>query len=142
MASKRNTSSMGDAASRPVTRSLARGVQHDELPSFGVARNTWEQMHKSPEAQTVNDNALLIRDAEHSDEELQDPAIMSVMMADAQSAEDRMTELERKVALLIKTVEDKDLEIASLRNHIENREAAESSHTNVVKGGDKGKTIL
>src|ERR1051325_2261524 len=142
MASKRNTSSMGDAASRPVTRSLARGVQHDELPSLGVARNTWEQMHKSPEAQTVNDNALLIRNAEHSDEELQDPAIMSVMMADAQSAEDRMAELERKVALLIKTVEDKDLEIASLRNHIENREAVESSHTNAVRGGDKGKTIL
>ena len=142
MASKRNTSSTGDAASRPITRSLAKGVQHDELPPFEIARNVWEQMNKSPKAPAIEDSALLKRGLDQSDEELQDPAIMSVMMADAQSGEDRMAELEKKVALLMKAVEDRDFEIASLRNHIESREAAESSHTNVIKGGDKGKAIL
>ncbi|KAA0037666.1 retrotransposon gag protein [Cucumis melo var. makuwa] len=44
--------------------------------------------------------------------------------------------------MLMKVVEERDSEIASLKNHIESRDAAESSHTHTVKNADKGKTIM
>ena len=42
----------------------------------------------------------------------------------------------------MKDVEEKDYEIASLKNHLENRDAVESSHTHIVKNADKGKEIM
>ena len=44
--------------------------------------------------------------------------------------------------MLIKVVEERDYEIASLKNHIKSHDAAESSHTNVVKNNDKGKAVM
>ena len=52
-----------------------------------------------------------------------------------------MTELEKKVNMLLKVVEERDYEIASLKNHIESHDAAESSHTPAVKNNDKGKKV-
>ncbi|KAA0067382.1 ty3-gypsy retrotransposon protein [Cucumis melo var. makuwa] len=58
------------------------------------------------------------------------------------TTEDRMTKLEKKIHMLIKTIEEKDYEIASLKNHIESRNVAKSSHTHTVKNVDKGKAII
>ncbi|KAA0045656.1 ty3-gypsy retrotransposon protein [Cucumis melo var. makuwa] len=53
-----------------------------------------------------------------------------------------MAELEKRVNMLMKAVEERDFEIASLKNHIESRDAAESSHTHTIKNVDKGKAIM
>ena len=53
-----------------------------------------------------------------------------------------MTELEKKVNMLMKMIEERDYEIASLNNHIESRDSAESSHTHTAKNIDKGKTFM
>lgn len=63
-------------------------------------------------------------------------------MADVGTSEEKMTELEKKVNMLLKVVEERDYEIASLKNHIESRDAAESSHTPIVKNNDKWKNVL
>ncbi|KAA0033096.1 ty3-gypsy retrotransposon protein [Cucumis melo var. makuwa] len=44
--------------------------------------------------------------------------------------------------MLMKTVEERDYEIASLKNHIESRDAAESSHTHIAKNANKGKSVM
>ncbi|KAA0056536.1 retrotransposon gag protein [Cucumis melo var. makuwa] len=43
--------------------------------------------------------------------------------------------------MLMKVVEERDYEIASLKNHIESRDVAESSHTHIVKNTNKGKAL-
>ena len=53
-----------------------------------------------------------------------------------------MTELEKKINMLMKAVEERDYEIASLKNHIESYDTTESSHTHTVKNTNKGKTII
>ncbi|KAA0032104.1 ty3-gypsy retrotransposon protein [Cucumis melo var. makuwa] len=70
------------------------------------------------------------------------PNIMSVMAIDVDTSEDRMTELEKKINMLMNAVKEKDYEIASLKNHIESRDVAESSHKHTVKNTDKGKAIM
>ncbi|KAA0046252.1 ty3-gypsy retrotransposon protein [Cucumis melo var. makuwa] len=67
---------------------------------------------------------------------------MSVMVTDVDTSKDRMTELEKKVNMLMKAVEERDFEIALLKNHIESRDAAESSHTHTIKNVNKGKAIM
>ena len=64
------------------------------------------------------------------------------MVTDVDTGEDRMTELEKKINMLMKAVEERDYEIASLKNHIESRNAAESSHKHTVKNANKGKAIM
>ncbi|KAA0050708.1 ty3-gypsy retrotransposon protein [Cucumis melo var. makuwa] len=70
------------------------------------------------------------------------PNIMSVMVTEVDTSEDRMTKLEKKINMLIKVVEERDYEIASLKNHIESRDATESSHTYTAKNIDKGKAVM
>ncbi|TYK20963.1 ty3-gypsy retrotransposon protein [Cucumis melo var. makuwa] len=70
------------------------------------------------------------------------PNIMSVMAIDVDTSEDRMTELEKKINMLMNAVKEKDYEIASLKNHIESRDVAELSHKHTVKNTDKGKAIM
>ncbi|KAA0062850.1 ty3-gypsy retrotransposon protein [Cucumis melo var. makuwa] len=70
------------------------------------------------------------------------PNIMSIMVADVDTSEDRMTKSEKKVNMLMKAIEEKDYEIAYLKNHIKSHDAAESSHKHTIKNIDKGKTIF
>ncbi|TYK08549.1 ty3-gypsy retrotransposon protein [Cucumis melo var. makuwa] len=67
---------------------------------------------------------------------------MSVMATDVDTSEDKMVEVENKINMLMKVVEERDYEIASLNNHIEGRNAAKSSHTHIVKNIDKGKAMI
>ncbi|KAA0050796.1 ty3-gypsy retrotransposon protein [Cucumis melo var. makuwa] len=67
---------------------------------------------------------------------------MSVMATDVDTSEDKMVEVENKINMLMKVVEERDYEIASLNNHIEGRNTAKSSHTHIVKNIDKGKAMI
>ena len=64
------------------------------------------------------------------------------MVIDVDASENRMTELENKINMLMKAVEERDNEIASLKNHIERCDATESSHTHIIKNTDKGKAFV
>ena len=64
------------------------------------------------------------------------------MVTGVDTSENRMIELEKKVNILMKALEERDYEIKSLKNKIESRDATESSHTNTVKNADKGKAIM
>ncbi|KAA0059770.1 retrotransposon gag protein [Cucumis melo var. makuwa] len=70
------------------------------------------------------------------------PNIMSVMVTNVDTSENRMAELEKKVNMLMKVVEERDYEIAFLKNHFESRDAAESSHKHTVKNIDKEKAEM
>ncbi|TYK26475.1 ty3-gypsy retrotransposon protein [Cucumis melo var. makuwa] len=67
---------------------------------------------------------------------------MLVMVTDMDTSEDKMAELEKKINMLMKAIEERDYEITSLKNHIESRDAAESSHSHIVKNVDKVKAIM
>ncbi|KAA0055871.1 ty3-gypsy retrotransposon protein [Cucumis melo var. makuwa] len=115
MTSQGNTSkALSDIDKRPNTRSHLRKVQSSEdMPPF-----------------------------ERSNNEVPQPNIMSVMVTDVDTSEDRMTELEKNVNMLIKAAEERDFEIASMKNHIESRDATKSSHTHTIKNVNKGKAIM
>ncbi|KAA0036699.1 ty3-gypsy retrotransposon protein [Cucumis melo var. makuwa] len=69
------------------------------------------------------------------------PDVKSVMMADI-TTEAAMVEMERKINLLIKVMEERDHEITALREQMQTRETAESSQTPVFKASDKGKSMV
>ena len=64
------------------------------------------------------------------------------MVADVNISEERMKKFEKKVNMLMKAIEEMDYEIASIKNHIESRDADESSHTHIIKDNERGNTIL
>ncbi|KAA0052315.1 ty3-gypsy retrotransposon protein [Cucumis melo var. makuwa] len=137
MTSQGNTSkALSDIGKRPNTRSCSREIQSSEdmLP-FEVAKNIWEQISKPPKGGIIiKENPAIDKHnslSEHSNEEAPQPNIMSVMVTDVDTSEARMVELEKKVNMLMKAVEERDFKIASLKNHIESRDTAESSHTHL-----------
>ena len=50
------------------------------------------------------------------------------MMTNPSTMEEKMVEMQQKVVLLIKALEDKDLQIATLINKLEVEDLGESSH--------------
>ncbi|KAA0049827.1 ty3-gypsy retrotransposon protein [Cucumis melo var. makuwa] len=148
MMSKGNTSkALSDISKRPNTHShLWKTQSSKEMSPFEVARNIWEQLSKPPKGGIIIKENLVID--EHSsffgssDEETPHQNIMSVMVNGLDTSEERMAELEKKINMLIKDVEESDYEITSLKNHIESRNVVESSHTHTIKNVDKGKAIM
>ncbi|TYK23197.1 ty3-gypsy retrotransposon protein [Cucumis melo var. makuwa] len=67
--------------------------------------------------------------------------VVSVMIADV-TPEVAMVEMERKINFLMKIVEERDHEIAALKDQMKACETGESSKTHVVKTDDKGKFVL
>ncbi|KAA0038406.1 ty3-gypsy retrotransposon protein [Cucumis melo var. makuwa] len=67
--------------------------------------------------------------------------VVSVMMADM-TTEATMVEIERKINFLMKVVEERDHEIAALKDQMKACETAESSKTSAIKTKDKGKVVL
>ncbi|KAA0061094.1 ty3-gypsy retrotransposon protein [Cucumis melo var. makuwa] len=112
-----------------------QGNTSKALSDIGKRPNT---RNRSREIQSSEDMSPF----ERSNEEAPQPNIMAVMVTDVDTSEDRMTELEKKVNMLMKAVEERDFEIALLKNHIESRDAAESSHTHTIKNVNKGKAIM
>ncbi|TYK06432.1 uncharacterized protein E5676_scaffold163G001350 [Cucumis melo var. makuwa] len=116
------------------------------MPPFEVAKNIWEQISKPLKGGVVIKENPAIDEhnslSERSNEEVPQPNKMSVMVTDVDTSEYRMAELEKKVNMLMKAVEERDFEIALLKNHIKSRDAAESSHTHTIKNVNKGKAIM
>ena len=54
--------------------------------------------------------------------------VVSVMMTNTSTMEEKMAEMEQRVVLLTKALEDKDLQIATLMNKLEVHDLGESSH--------------
>lgn len=54
--------------------------------------------------------------------------VVSVMMTNTSTMEEKMVEMEQRVVLLTKALEDKDLQIATLTNKLEVQDLGESSH--------------
>ncbi|KAA0066971.1 ty3-gypsy retrotransposon protein [Cucumis melo var. makuwa] len=139
MTSQCNTSkALSDIGKWPNTCSRSREIQSSkDMPLFEVAKNIWEQISKPPKGGIViKDNPTIDKHnslSERSKEEAPQLNIMSVMVTDVDTNEDRMAKLEKKVNMLMKAVEEMDFEIASLKNHIKSRDAAESSHTHIIK---------
>lgn len=46
---------------------------------------------------------------------------------------ERMTEVEKKIDMLLRTIDEKYHEIDPLKNHIENQDGVESSQTHAMK---------
>ncbi|KAA0046294.1 ty3-gypsy retrotransposon protein [Cucumis melo var. makuwa] len=147
MTSQGNTSKvLSDIGKRPDTRSCLRKIQSSEdMPPFEVAKNIWEQISKPPKGEIIIKENLAINEhnlsSERSNEKVPRPNIMSVMVIDVDTREDRMTELEKKVNMLIKAVEERNFKIALLKNHIKSRSLLNQViHT--IKNVDKGKAIM
>ena len=64
------------------------------------------------------------------------------MVTDVDTSENRMSELKKKVNMIMKAIEERDCEIESLKNLIESRGVFESNHTHTIKNIDKGKVIM
>ena len=69
--------------------------------------------------------------------------VMSVMMTNTSIMEEKMAEMEQRVVLLTKALEDKDLQIATLMNKLEVQDLGESSHGHkfISAKDDKGREI-
>ncbi|KAA0039119.1 ty3-gypsy retrotransposon protein [Cucumis melo var. makuwa] len=147
MTSQGNTfKALSDINKRPNTRSRSRETQpYEDMPPFKAAKNIWEQFSKPPKGRIViKENPVIHKhnsSSKNSSKETHQPNIMSVMVTNMDKSKDRMTELEKKINMLMKVVEEMDYEIASLKNHIESRDAANSSHIHTVKNTDKGKEM-
>ena len=68
---------------------------------------------------------------------------MSVMMINNSTMEEKIAEMEQRVILLTKVLEDKDLQIATLMNKLEVQDLGESSHDHKFTSAkdDEGKEI-
>ncbi|TYK05018.1 ty3-gypsy retrotransposon protein [Cucumis melo var. makuwa] len=67
--------------------------------------------------------------------------VVSVMMADV-TPKTAMVEMERKISFLMKVFEERDHEIAALKDQMKACKTAESRKTPTVKANDKGKVVL
>ena len=106
------------------------------MSSFEVAKDIWEQMSKPPKGGIVTKKNLVIGEhnssSKRSNKEMHHPNIMSAMVTDVDTSEDKIEELEKKINMLMKAVEERDNEITSLKSHIESRDAAKSSYTHTT----------
>ena len=67
--------------------------------------------------------------------------VMFVVMADV-TVEVAMAEIERKINLLMKVVDERDHEITALKEYMQTHEKPQSSQTPIVKVCDKGKNVV
>ncbi|TYK00335.1 ty3-gypsy retrotransposon protein [Cucumis melo var. makuwa] len=116
MTSQGNTfKALSDIGKRLNTRSRSREIQlSEDMPPFEVAKNIWEQISKPPKGGIVIKENPAIDEhnslSERSNEEVPQPNIMSVMVTDVDTSEDRMAELEKKVNMLMKAVEERNFD--------------------------------
>ncbi|KAA0033935.1 ty3-gypsy retrotransposon protein [Cucumis melo var. makuwa] len=129
-----------------VTQShLKRSMQEQEQEQgFVLKKKSLEQLIESPKGGIIiRDNPLFNNSTPASN--LSDKAshleVVSVMMVDV-TAEATVTEMERKINFLMKVIEERDHEIAALKDQMKACETGESSQTPVVKATDKGKNVV
>lgn len=66
---------------------------------------------------------------------------MFVVMVDVKP-KTAIAEMERKINLMMKAIEEWDHEIWALREQMHTRETTESSQISIVKANDKGKNVV
>ncbi|TYK03122.1 ty3-gypsy retrotransposon protein [Cucumis melo var. makuwa] len=108
MTSKGNT--FKALSMRPNIRSCSSETQsYEDMPPFDVAKNIWEQLSKPPKnGIIIKENSVIDEHnfpSDHSSKEIPQPNIMSVMVTNVDTSEDRMTELEKKMNMLMKLQE-------------------------------------
>ena len=85
------------------------------MPSFEIVKKIWKQLAKPPKGGIIiKENPMIeeqISSSEHSNEKMPHLNIMSVMLTNVDTSEDKMTELEKKINMLMKVVEERDNEI-------------------------------
>ena len=69
--------------------------------------------------------------------------VVSVMMTNNSTMEEKIAEMEQRIILLTKALEDKDLQISTLMNKLEVQDLGESSHGHKFTSAkdDKGREI-
>ncbi|KAA0056741.1 ty3-gypsy retrotransposon protein [Cucumis melo var. makuwa] len=127
-----------------VTQShLKRSIQEQEQ-DFVLKKKSLEQLIKSPKGGIIiRDNPLFDNStpASNLSEKKSHLEVVSVMMVDV-IAEATMAEMERKINFLMKFVEERDHEIAALKDQMKACETGELSQTLVVKATDKWKNVV
>ncbi|KAA0039592.1 ty3-gypsy retrotransposon protein [Cucumis melo var. makuwa] len=147
MASKKvasKSSVASDAYTGPITCSHLKGITQEQDQGFSIAQSILKQLMGSPKAGIVlKDNSLYDNSDSASSKSKKEarPDMMSVMMVDI-TVEAAMAEMERKINLLMKVIEERDHEITALRDQMRTRKTAESSKTPFVKADDKEKAVL
>ncbi|KAA0065777.1 ty3-gypsy retrotransposon protein [Cucumis melo var. makuwa] len=100
-------------------------------------------MKSSKDGIIIKENPLFDEPTSTSDlsEKESQIEVMFIMMADV-TFEVAMVEMERKINLLMKVVEERDQQIAALRKQMQTCETTESSQTFIAKVDDKGKNVV
>ncbi|KAA0054701.1 ty3-gypsy retrotransposon protein [Cucumis melo var. makuwa] len=118
-------------------------MQEQEQSSI-LTKKIWEQLMESPKGGiTIKENPLFDKSTHASDPSEQEShlEVVSVMMVDV-TAEATMTEMERKINFLMKVIEERDHQIAALKDQMKACEIVKSRKTPNVKANDKGKAML
>ncbi|KAA0058410.1 ty3-gypsy retrotransposon protein [Cucumis melo var. makuwa] len=122
-----------EAYIEPVTHSRSKGSVNTQ--------SVLKQLMESPKVGIViKENPLYDSSSSTSNESKRkaNVVVMSVMMADV-TAEAAMPEMDKKINLLMKVVEERDHKILAMREKMQTRETAMSSQTFVVKAVTKGR---
>ena len=103
-----------------------------------------KQLMESPKGMIIiRENPLFDNSIPASDlsKQKSDLEVVSIMMTDV-TVEVAKAKMEMKINFLIKVVEERDHEIATLKDQIKAYETGESSKTYAIKADDKGKVVL
>ncbi|KAA0032461.1 retrotransposon gag protein [Cucumis melo var. makuwa] len=127
-----------------VTQSHLKRSMQEQEQGFVLKKKSLEQLIESPKGGIIiRDNPLFNNStpASNLSDKESHLEVVSVMMVDV-AAEATMAKMERKINFLMKVVEERDHEIAALKDQMKACETAESSQTPVVKATDKGKNMV
>ncbi|TYK00107.1 ty3-gypsy retrotransposon protein [Cucumis melo var. makuwa] len=127
-----------------VTQSHLKRSMQEQEQGFVLKKKSLEQLIESPKGGIIiRDNPLFNNStpASNLSDKESHLEVVSVMMVDV-TAEATMAEMERKINFLMKVVEERDQEIAALKDQMKACETGESSQTPIVKATDKGKNVV
>ena len=117
------TPTASDTYTGPITYSRSKGVMQEKEQGSIVAENIWKRLTESPKGRIVIiENPLFDSSAPTSNQPNKESHldVMSVMMADVMT-EAAMAEMERKINLFMKAIEERDHKIAALRDQMQVR---------------------
>ncbi|KAA0026179.1 ty3-gypsy retrotransposon protein [Cucumis melo var. makuwa] len=126
-----------------VTQSHLKRSMQEQEQGFVLKKKSLEQPIESPKGGIIIRDNLLFNNSTPasslSDKESH-LEVEYVMMIDM-TVEETMAKMEKKINFLMKVVEERDHEIATLKDQMKARETTESSQTPIVKATDKGKNV-
>ncbi|TYK00345.1 ty3-gypsy retrotransposon protein [Cucumis melo var. makuwa] len=128
----------------PVTCNRSKRIIQEQDQGSTITQSILKQLMESLKGRIIiRENPLFEISTYVSDSSEQELhlKVVSVMMTDV-IAEATMANIERKINFLMKAIEERDHEIAALKDQMKVCETAKSSKTPVVKADDKGKVVL